>query len=190
MFQVGDKIQVMVLSFDRDHERVSLGLKQLVADPWTQAEGKYPVGTRVEGRVVSLTDYGAFVEIEQGIEGLIHVSEMSWTKKIRHPSKILSVGDVVQAVVLSINPGNKRISLGMKQLEPNPWDVIAEKYPVGTTIAGKIKNITDFGIFIGIDEGIDGLVHISDISWTKRVKHPSEVFKKNQEVQAIVLNIR
>lgn len=189
MFRVGDKIQVMVLSFDRDHERVSLGLKQLVADPWTQAEGKYPVGTRVEGRVVSLTDYGAFVEIEQGIEGLIHVSEMSWTKKIRHPSKILSVGDVVQAVVLSINPGNKRISLGMKQLEPNPWDVIAEKYPVGTTIAGKIKNITDFGIFIGIDEGIDGLVHISDISWTKRVKHPSEVFKKNQEVQAIVLNI-
>jgi len=189
MFQVGDRIKVMVLSFDRDHERVSLGLKQLVADPWTQAEGKYPVGTRVEGRVVSLTDYGAFVEIEQGIEGLIHVSEMSWTKKIRHPSKILSVGDVVEAVVLSINPENKRISLGMKQLEPNPWDVIAEKYPVGTTIAGKIKNITDFGIFIGIDEGIDGLVHISDISWTKRVKHPSEVFKKNQEVQAIVLNI-
>lgn len=189
MSQVGDRIKVMVLSFDRDHERVSLGLKQLAADPWTQAEEKYPVGTRVEGRVVSLTDYGAFVEIEQGIEGLIHVSEMSWTKKIRHPSKILSVGDVVQAVVLSINPGNKRISLGMKQLEPNPWDVIAEKYPVGTTIAGKIKNITDFGIFIGIDEGIDGLVHISDISWTKRVKHPSEVFKKNQEVQAIVLNI-
>jgi small subunit ribosomal protein S1 len=138
---------------------------------------------------VSLTDYGAFVEIEQGIEGLIHVSEMSWTKKVRHPSKVLSVGDEVEAVVLSINPENKRISLGMKQLEPNPWDVIAEKYPVGTTIAGRIKNITDFGVFIGIDEGIDGLVHISDISWTKRVKHPSEVFKKNQEVQAIVLNI-
>ena len=143
----------------------------------------------MQGRVVSLTDYGAFVEIEEGVEGLIHVSEMSWTKKVRHPSKVLSVGDQVEAVVLSINPDNKRISLGMKQLEPNPWDIIAQKYPVGTTIAGKIKNITDFGVFIGIDEGIDGLVHISDISWTKRVKHPSEVFKKNQEVQAIVLNI-
>ncbi|MCK8603227.1 30S ribosomal protein S1 [Syntrophobacteraceae bacterium DRH4] len=189
MFQIGDKINVMVLSFDRENERVSLGLKQLVPDPWTNAEEKYPVNTQVRGRVVSLTDYGAFVEIEEGVEGLIHVSEMSWTKKIRHPSKILNVGDEVEAVVLSINPDNKRISLGMKQLEPNPWDVIAEKYPIGTTIAGKIKNITDFGVFIGIDEGIDGLVHISDISWTKRVKHPSEVFKKAQEVQAIVLNI-
>jgi len=189
MFQIGDKIQVKVLSFDRDNERVSLGLKQLVDDPWTKAEAKYPVGTKVRGRVVSLTDYGAFVEIEEGVEGLIHVSEMSWTKKIRHPSKVLSVGDEVEAVVLSINPESKRISLGMKQLESNPWDVIAQKYPVGTTIAGKIKNITDFGIFIGIDEGIDGLVHISDISWTKRVKHPSEIFRKNQEVQAIVLNI-
>ncbi|MCE5334387.1 MAG: 30S ribosomal protein S1 [Desulfobacteraceae bacterium] len=189
MFQIGDKIKVKVLSFDRDNERVSLGLKQLVDDPWTQAESRYPVGTKVRGKVVSLTDYGAFVEIEEGVEGLIHVSEMSWTKKIRHPSKILSVGDEVEAVVLSINPESKRISLGMKQLESNPWDVIAQKYPVGTTIAGKIKNITDFGIFIGIDEGIDGLVHISDISWTKRVKHPSEIFRKNQEVQAIVLNI-
>jgi small subunit ribosomal protein S1 len=189
MFQIGDKIQVKILSFDRDSERVSLGLKQLVDDPWSKAEEKYPVETKVRGKVVSLTDYGAFVEIEEGVEGLIHVSEMSWTKKIRHPSKILSVGDEVEAVVLSINPENKRISLGMKQLESNPWDVIAQKYPVGTTIAGKIKNITDFGIFIGIDEGIDGLVHISDISWTKRVKHPSEVFRKNQEVQAIVLNI-
>ena len=189
MFQIGDKIKVKILSFDRDSERVSLGLKQLVDDPWSKAEEKYPVETKVRGKVVSLTDYGAFVEIEEGVEGLIHVSEMSWTKKIRHPSKILSVGDEVEAVVLSINPENKRISLGMKQLESNPWDVIAEKYPVGTTIAGKIKNITDFGIFIGIDEGIDGLVHISDISWTKRVKHPSEVFRKNQEVQAIVLNI-
>ncbi len=189
MFQIGDKINVMVLSFDRDNERVSLGLKQMVEDPWNKAAEKYPVGTQVSGRVVSLTDYGAFVEIEEGVEGLIHVSEMSWTKKIRHPSKVLSVGDEVEAVVLSINPDNKRISLGMKQLEPNPWDVIAQKYPVGTTIAGKIKNITDFGVFIGIDEGIDGLVHISDISWTKRVKHPSEIFKKNQEVEAIVLNI-
>jgi small subunit ribosomal protein S1 len=189
MFQIGDKINVKILSFDRDSERVSLGLKQLVDDPWTSAEEKYPVETKVRGKVVSLTDYGAFVEIEEGVEGLIHVSEMSWTKKIRHPSKILSVGDEVEAVVLSINPESKRISLGMKQLESNPWDIIAQKYPVGTTIAGKIKNITDFGIFIGIDEGIDGLVHISDISWTKRVKHPSEIFRKNQEVQAIVLNI-
>ena len=189
MFQIGDKINVKVLSFDRDNERVSLGLKQLVDDPWSRAESSYPVGTKVGGKVVSLTDYGAFVEIEEGVEGLIHVSEMSWTKKIRHPSKILSVGDEVEAVVLSINPESKRISLGMKQLESNPWDIIAQKYPVGTTIAGKIKNITDFGIFIGIDEGIDGLVHISDISWTKRVKHPSEIFRKNQEVQAIVLNI-
>lgn len=189
MFQIGDRIKVKVLSFDKDNERVSLGLKQLVEDPWTMAETQYPVGTKVHGKVVSLTDYGAFIEIEEGVEGLIHVSEMSWTKKIRHPSKILSVGDEVEAVVLSINPQSKRISLGMKQLESNPWDVIAQKYPVGTTIAGKIKNITDFGIFIGIDEGIDGLVHISDISWTKRVKHPSEIFRKNQEVQAIVLNI-
>jgi small subunit ribosomal protein S1 len=189
MFQIGDRINVQVLSFDREHERVSLGLKQLIQDPWTDAEQKYPTGTHVKGKVVSLTDYGAFIEIEQGVEGLVHVSEMSWTKKIRHPSKILSVGDELEAVVLSINPESKRISLGMKQLEPNPWDVIADKYPVGTTIAGRIKNITDFGVFIGIDEGIDGLVHISDISWTKRVKHPSEVFKKNQEVQAIVLNI-
>ncbi len=189
LFQIGDRIKVKVLSFDKENERVSLGLKQLVDDPWMRAEDRYPVGTKVQGKVVSLTDYGAFVEIEEGVEGLIHVSEMSWTKKIRHPSKILSVGDEVEAVVLSINPESKRISLGMKQLESNPWDVIAQKYPVGTTIAGKIKNITDFGIFIGIDEGIDGLVHISDISWTKRVKHPSEVFRKNQEVQAIVLNI-
>lgn len=189
MFQVGDKIQVVVLHFDRENERVSLGLKQLVPDPWSQAQEKYPVGTQVKGRVVSLTDYGAFIELEKGVEGLIHVSEMSWTKKIRHPSKILSVGDEVEAVVLSIDPDNKRISLGMKQLEANPWDIIAEKYPIGTTIAGKIKNITDFGVFIGIDEGIDGLVHISDISWTKRIKHPSEAFKKGQEVQAIVLNI-
>jgi small subunit ribosomal protein S1 len=189
MCQVGDEINVKVLHFDRENERVSLGLKQLVPDPWANAKEKYSPETHVSGRVVSLTDYGAFVEIEEGIEGLIHVSEMSWTKKIRHPSKVVNVGDEVEAVVLSIDPDNKRISLGLKQLETNPWDIIAERYPVGTTIAGKIKNITDFGVFIGIDEGIDGLVHISDISWTKRIKHPSEVFKKAQEVQAIVLNI-
>jgi len=189
MFAIGDEITVKVLHFDRERERVSLGLKQLKEDPWLTAAEKYPVGTRVQGRVVSLADYGAFVEVEEGVEGLIHVSEMSWTRKIRHPSKVVQVGDIVEAVVLSINPEAKRISLGMKQVEPNPWDVIAEKYPVGTTIEGRIKNITDFGLFIGIDEGIDGLVHISDISWTKRIKHPSELYKKGDEVRAVVLNI-
>ncbi|MCA1988591.1 MAG: 30S ribosomal protein S1 [Desulfarculus sp.] len=189
MFKIGDEIEVKVLHFDRDRERVSLGLKQLKEDPWSAAAASYPVGTRVSGKVVSLADYGAFVEVEEGVEGLIHVSEMSWTRKVRHPSKIVNVGDTVEAVVLSINPEAKRISLGMKQVEPNPWDLIAEKYPVGTIIAGRIKNITDFGLFIGIDEGIDGLVHISDISWTKRLKHPGEIFKKGDEVKAVVLNI-
>ena len=189
MFGIGDTIKVKVLSFDRDRERVSLGLKQLYEDPWNVAAGRYPVGTKVQGKVVSLADYGAFIEVEEGIEGLIHVSEMSWTRKIRNPSKVLNVGDHVECVVLSIDPDNKRISLGMKQVEPNPWDVVADKYPVGTTIEGKVKNITDFGIFIGIDEGIDGLVHISDISWTKRYKHPSEVFKKGDTVRAVVLSI-
>ena len=189
MFNVGDEITVKVLNFDRDRERVSLGLKQMMSDPWTDAEHQYPVGTRVRGKVVSLADYGAFVEVAEGIEGLIHVSEMSWTRKIRNPGKVLNVGDVVECVVLNINASNKRISLGMKQVEPNPWDLVAEKYPVGTTIEGKIKNITDFGVFIGIDEGIDGLVHISDISWTKRYKHPSEVFKKGDSIRAVVLNI-
>ncbi len=189
LFKIGDAVQVKVLHLDLERERVSLGLKQLTPDPWTLAVQKYPVGTRVSGRVVSLTDYGAFVELEPGIEGLIHVSEMSWTRKVRHPSKIVSIGDTVEAVVLDIKPDARRISLGMKQVAPNPWDVVAEKYPVGTTIEGKIKNITDFGIFIGIDEGIDGLVHISDISWTKRIKHPSEIYKKGDVVQAIVLDI-
>ena len=189
LFQVGDQIPVKVLKFDTEKERVSLGLKQLKPDPWSDADKKYPVNTKVSGKVVSLADYGAFVEIAEGIEGLIHVSEMSWTRKIRHPSQMLKVGDVVDAIVLNIDSVNKRISLGLKQVEPNPWAVIGEKYPIGTTIEGRIKNITDFGIFIGIDEGIDGLVHISDISWTKRIKHPSEVYKKGQEVQAVVLNI-
>ncbi len=189
VFHVGDPIDVKILSFDRDNEKVSLGLKQLTEDPWLIASQKYPVGERVRGKVVSLTDYGAFVELEPGVEGLIHVSEMSWTKKVRHPSKIVSVGDVVESEVLDIDIEKKRISLSMKHVEPNPWDIIGEKYPEGTIIEGKIKNITDFGIFIGIDEGIDGLVHISDISWTKRIKHPSEIFKKGQEVQAKVLKI-
>lgn len=189
LFSVNDKITVKILNLDLERERVSLGIKQLVEDPWLGAAEKYPVGARVNGKVVSLTDYGAFVEIEEGVEGLIHVSEMSWTRKVRHPSKVVSVAELVEAVVLDIKPETRRISLGMKQVVPNPWDVISEKYPVGTTIEGKIKNITDFGLFIGIDEGIDGLIHISDISWTKRIKHPSELFKKGDMVQAIVLDI-
>jgi small subunit ribosomal protein S1 len=189
MFSVGDKIQVKILTLDLERERVSLGMKQLTPDPWTTATANYPVGARITGKVVSLTDYGAFVELEEGIEGLIHISEMSWTRKIRHPSKVVTVGDLVQAVVLDLKPENRRISLGMKQTIPNPWDVISENYPLGTILEGKIKNITDFGLFIGIDEGIDGLVHISDISWTKRIKHPSEVYKKGDTVQAKVLDI-
>jgi small subunit ribosomal protein S1 len=189
LFSVGDEINVKILSLDLERERVSLGMKQLSEDPWASAIEKYPVGSRISGKVVSLTDYGAFVELEEGIEGLIHVSEMSWTRKVRHPSKVVSVGEIVDALVLDIKPENRRISLGMKQAAPNPWDVISDKYPVGTTIEGKIKNITDFGLFIGIDEGIDGLVHISDISWTKRIKHPSEIFKKGDVIQAIVLEI-
>jgi small subunit ribosomal protein S1 len=189
LFKVGDTIAVKVLSFDREKERISLGLKQLTPDPWTTVQDKYPLTSRVTGKVVSLTDYGAFVELEAGVEGLIHISEMSWTRKIRHPNQILTVGDVVEVVVLELDPQRKRISLSLKQVEPNPWEVIGEKYPVGSVIEGKIKNITDFGIFIGIDEGIDGLVHISDISWTKRFKHPSELYKKGQTVQAKVLYI-
>ena len=189
MFSVGDKITVKILSYDLENERVSLGMKQLTPDPWSVATDKYPVGTHVSGKVVSLTDYGAFVELEEGIEGLIHVSEMSWTRKVRHPSKIVSVGEIVDAVVLDLKPDNRRISLGMKQVVENPWEVISEKYPIGTVIEGKIKNITDFGLFIGIDDDIDGLVHISDISWTKRIKHPSEVYKKGDTVQAVVLDI-
>jgi small subunit ribosomal protein S1 len=189
LFSIGDEITVKILNLDLENERVSLGMKQLAEDPWSTAAEKYAVGSRVTGKVVSLTDYGAFIELEEGIEGLIHVSEMSWTRKIRHPSKVVSVGDEVEAVVLDIKPESRRISLGMKQVVPNPWDVISGKYPIGTTIEGKIKNITDFGLFIGIDEGIDGLVHISDISWTKRIKHPSELYKKGDVVQAIVLDI-
>jgi small subunit ribosomal protein S1 len=189
LFKVGDTITVKVLSFDREKERISLGLKQLAADPWSTVQDKYPLASRITGKVVSLTDYGSFVELEPGVEGLIHISEMSWTRKIRHPNQILTVGDVVEVMVLELDPQRKRISLSLKQVEPNPWEVIGEKYPVGSVIEGKIKNITDFGIFIGIDEGIDGLVHISDISWTKRFKHPSELYKKGQTVQAKVLYI-
>lgn len=189
MVQVGDEIEVKVLKFNPETERVSLGLKQITEDPWIHAEEKYHVGDRVSGKVVSLTDYGAFVELEEGIEGLIHISEMSWTKRVKHPSKMVAIGDVVEAIVLDIDSKNKRISLGMKQIEPNPWTLLQDRYPVGTRILGKIRNITDFGIFIGIEEGIDGLVHISDISWTQKIKHPSELYKKGDEVEAVVLNI-
>jgi len=186
---VGEKIDVKILKFDREKERVSLGLKQTVPDPWIEVEKAYPVGDRVKGKVVSLTDYGAFVELEQGVEGLIHVSEMSWTKRVKHPNKVLNIGDEVESVVLALDIPNRRISLGLKQIEPNPWDIVGEKFPIGTIIEGQVKNITDFGIFVGVDEGIDGLVHISDLSWTKRVKHPSELFKKGDVVRAVVLNI-
>ncbi len=187
--QIGDELEVKVLHYDREKERVSLGLKQMAPDPWASVEERFPVGTRLKGKVVSITDYGAFVELDKGVEGLVHVSEMSWTKRVRHPSKIVSVGDEVEVVVLNVERQRRRISLGMKQVKPNPWDTVAEKYPVGTVIQGKIRNITDFGIFIGLDEGIDGMVHVSDISWTKRIRHPGEVFKKGQETQAIVLSI-
>jgi len=186
---VGAKIKVKVLQFDREHQRVSLGLKQTTADPWENVAGRFPVGTRVKGTVTSITDYGAFIQLAEGVEGLVHISEMAWTKRVRHPSKVLSVGDEVEVMVLDVDQNQKRISLGLKQTTPNPWDTIAERYPVGTKIQGRIKNLTDFGIFIGIDEGIDGLVHISDISWTQRLKHPSEMYRKGQEVQAIILNI-
>lgn len=186
---VGDKISVKVLKFDREKQRVSLGLKQVVPDPWLVVAEKYPVGLHVNGKVVSLTDYGAFIELEQGVEGLIHVSEMSWTKRVKHPNKILTVGDEVESVVLAVDTSSRRISLGLKQIEANPWDLIGEKFPIGTIIEGQVKNITDFGIFVGVDEGIDGLVHISDLSWVKRVKHPSELYKKGDTVRAVVLNI-
>ncbi|MDR1084196.1 MAG: 30S ribosomal protein S1 [Deltaproteobacteria bacterium] len=189
LLKVGEQVQVKVLSFNRENGRVSLGLKQLQEDPWVTASARYNVGDKVQGRVVSLTDYGAFVELERGLEGLIHVSEMSWTRKVRNPATVLKVGDLVESVILNMDLGSKRISLGMKQVEPNPWSTVAERYPIGTIIEGKIKNITDFGAFIGIDEGIDGLVHISDISWTRRYKHPSEIFKKGDSVRALILAI-
>ena len=189
LFNVGDTINVKILSFDLEKERVSLGMKQLSPDPWTTADEKYAVGSTISGKVVSLTDYGAFIELEEGVEGLIHVSEMSWTKKVRHPSQVVTIGEEIKAVVLDIKPDNRRVSLGIKQTVENPWEVISQKYPVGTIIEGKIKNITEFGLFIGIDDDIDGLVHISDISWTKRIKHPSEVYKKNETIQAVVLDI-
>jgi small subunit ribosomal protein S1 len=189
LVNVGDQIQVKVLKYDKEKQRVSLGFKQLTPDPWLDAEHRYPVGAHVSGRVISVTDYGAFVELEQGIEGLVHVSEMTWSKRMKHPSKLVNVGDQVECVVLNVNPGERRISLGMRQLATNPWDALHDKYPVGMTVEGRVRNLTDFGAFIEIEDGIDGLVHVSNLSWTKRVKHPSEVLKKGDRVKAVVLAI-
>jgi small subunit ribosomal protein S1 len=189
LYRVGDEIRVKVLKFDKQRERVSLGLKQMTPDPWSKAEEKYPINTRVKGKVLSLVDHGAFVEVEEGIEGLIPLSEMSWTGKVRHPSHLLNVGDVVEAMVLGVDPVKRRISLSMKRLQPNPWDTIAENYPIGSIIEGKIKSISKFGIFVGIDQGIDGLVHISEMSWTQKIDHPSELYKKGDDVQAVILDI-
>lgn len=189
VFKIGDAVEVVILKFDRERERVSLGYKQKTPDPWVAVEQKYRVGDRVSGKVVSITDYGAFIELEEGIEGLVHVSEMSWTQRVKHPSKVVNLGDEVNAMVLNIDANNKRISLGIKQVEANPWDSIEERYPVGSRISGTVRNITDFGVFVGLEEGIDGLVHISDLSWTEHVKHPSEVLSKGDEVEAVVLAI-
>jgi small subunit ribosomal protein S1 len=189
LVNVGDEIQVKVLKFDKEKQRVSLGFKQLTPDPWLDAAERYPLGAHVRGRVLSVTDYGAFVELEQGIEGLVHVSEMTWSKRMKHPSKIVKPGDEVETVILAVNPADRRISLGMKQLLDNPWEHLADKYPTGATVEGRVRNLTDFGAFIEIEDGIDGLVHVSNLSWTKRVKHPSEVLKKGEKVHAVVLGV-
>ncbi len=189
LVNVGDEIQVKVLKFDKDKQRVSLGFKQLTPDPWLDASERYPVGAHVKGRVLSVTDYGAFVELEQGIEGLVHLSEMTWSKRLKHPSKLVKPSDEVETVVLSVNPADRRISLGMKQLLENPWEHLTERYPAGTVVEGRVRNLTDFGAFIEIEDGIDGLVHVSNLSWTKRVKHPSEIVKKGEKVKAVVLGV-
>jgi small subunit ribosomal protein S1 len=189
IFNVGDQTEVVVLKFDRETERVSLGYKQLAPDPWESAQDRFPTATRVKGKVVSLTDYGAFIELEPGVEGLIHVSEMSWSKRVKHPSKVLNVGDEVEAMVLQVDVAERRISLGLKQVEPNPWQQLAEKYQTGARIEGQVRNLTDFGAFVEVEEGIDGLIHISDMTWNKRIAHPSEVLKKGDTVDAIVLSI-
>src|SRR5580692_1493428 len=189
LVNVGDEIQVKVLKFDKDKQRVSLGFKQLTPDPWLDAIERYPVSAQVKGRVLSVTDYGAFIELEQGIEGLVHVSEMTWSKRMKHPSKMVKPGDEVEAIIISVNPTDRRISLGMKQLQENPWEALEDKYPTGAIIEGRVRNLTDFGAFIEIEDGIDGLVHVSNLSWTKRVKHPSELLKKGDKVRAVVLGV-
>ena len=189
IFKVNDEVQVIVLKFDPSTERVSLGYKQLHADPWASVTERYPVGQRLSGKVVSLTDYGAFVELEPGVEGLIHVSEMSWSKRVKHPSKLLTVGDTIESMVLGVDPEARRISLGLKQIEANPWHELAQRYPVGSRINGTVRNLTEFGAFVEVEDGIDGLIHISDMSWSKRLAHPSDVLKKGDEVEAMVLNV-
>jgi small subunit ribosomal protein S1 len=189
VFQVGDQVRVRVLKFDPETERVSLGLKQTQPDPWISIGDRYPIGLRLHGKVVSLADYGAFVELEPGIEGLIHISEMSWTKRVKHPSKVVAIGDEVDVLVLEVDPQNRKISLGMKQTEPNPWSLLEERYPAGTKVHGVVRNVTNFGVFVGIEEGIDGLVHVSDISWTQKIRDPKELFKKGDELDAVVLKV-
>jgi small subunit ribosomal protein S1 len=189
LLKVGDRIKVVVLKFDPERERISLGMKQITPDPWESVEEKNAVGSRVVGKVVGLTDYGAFVELDKGIEGLIHISEMSWSRKVSHPSKVVRVGETVETVVLNIDRNRHRISLGLKQVMPNPWLLVKEKYPVGSVVKGPVRNLTDFGLFVGVDEGIDGLAHISDLHWTKKIKHPSELYKKGDIVEAKVLGI-
>ncbi len=188
MFSIGDKVTVMVLKYDKEKERVSLGLKQTSADPWVDVDSKYPVSTQIKGRVVSITDYGVFVELEKGIEGLVHISEMSWSRHVKHPSKVVSIGDEVEAIVLTLDKDKKRISLGMKQIEPNPWEKIEDKYPIGSEVEGTVRNLTDFGAFVELEDGVDGLIHISDLSW-KKIKHPSEILKKKDRVTSAVLSI-
>ncbi|HYT31377.1 MAG TPA: 30S ribosomal protein S1, partial [Thermoanaerobaculia bacterium] len=189
LVKVGDEIEVVVLKFDRETERVSLGTKQLTEDPWSHVPERYPPGSRVTGRVSNVTDYGAFVELEEGVEGLVHVSEMSWSKKVKNPSKVVSPGDSVEAIVSDVNPEARRISLSLKDTLPDPWESVLEKYTVGSRVQGKVRNLTDFGAFVEIEEGVDGLVHVSDMSWTKRIKHPSEVLKKGDDVEAIITSI-
>jgi small subunit ribosomal protein S1 len=189
VIHVGDQVKVVVLKYDPERERVSLGMKQILPDPWNSAGERYAIGARIKGKVVSITDYGAFVELEKGIEGLIHVSEMSWTKRVTHPSKLLEPNSDVEVQVLDVDPTNRRISLGLKQVEPNPWELARVNHPIGTRIKGKVKSVTDFGIFVGVDEAVDGLVHISDLHWTKKVKHPSELYKKGDEIEAVVLGV-
>src|SRR5260221_5837637 len=189
LVKIGDKVRVKVLNFDPEKERISLGLKQLESYPWEGVDEKYKVGDRLKGKVVSITDYGAFIELERGVEGLIHVSEMSWTRHVRHPSKVVNIGDIIEAVVLKVDKANEKIWLGLKQVEPDPWLTLDQKYPPGMRVKGKVRNLTNFGAFVELEEGIDGLVHVSDMSWTKRVAHPSEVLKKGDTVEVVVLSI-
>jgi len=189
LFKVGETVQVKVLKFDRERERVSLGYKQLLPDPWESVEERFIIGSRVSGQVASVTDYGAFIELETGVEGLVHVSEMSWSKRMKHPSKLVNVGDTVEAEVLGVDPKARRISLGMKQMQANPWQTLRDRYQIGARVSGRVRNLTDFGAFIEVEDGVDGLVHVSDISWNKRIKHPGEVLKKGQEIEAVITNI-